>query len=53
MVPPLALENSLYEKIKQHYSMQEAMRIDLGLLKDPKHNLILSSSFDGLLEAKK
>jgi hypothetical protein len=53
VVPPLALENSLHEKIKQHYSVQEAMRLDLGLLKDPKHNLILSSSFDGLIEAKK
>ena len=53
MVPPLALENSLYEKIKQHYSIQETMRLDVGLLNDPKNNLILSSSFDGLLEAKK
>ena len=29
------------------------MKLDVAQLKDPKNNLILSSSFDGLLEANK
>ena len=29
------------------------MRLDVAQLQDPKNNLILSSSFDGLLEANK
>ena len=53
VVPPLALSNSLFDKISQRYNISETLKLNIGNLKDPNKNLILASSFDGILEAKK
>ena len=34
VVPPLALDNGLYDKIKKRYVVSEAMRLDAALLKN-------------------
>ena len=53
VVPPLALDNGLYDKIKKRYNVHEAMKLEASVLKDASTKLVLASSFDGVLEIKK